>query len=242
MAPVEARTPKYLHVLNTLRQRIEDGTYRPGAALPSENQIAAEFEVARATVLKSLQALKQDGWIESQQGKANFVRGKPTARRTAPAYARAALEADESTALELLEVAPVLADPRVAALLDIPEGTPVYQRSRRTTGDDGPTNLVTVFIPLEVAAGSDATKPEPVVGSLLAHLSLRKNIRADYAVEWTTARRPTPEEAELLDIAKDDPVLAVTIAAYTAAGNPVLASTLVMPGSRHETEDTYPLA
>jgi GntR family transcriptional regulator len=51
MAPVQARTPKYIHVLNTLRQRIEDGTYRPGTALPSENQIAAEFGVARATVL-----------------------------------------------------------------------------------------------------------------------------------------------------------------------------------------------
>ena len=89
MAAGEARTPKYLHVLNTLRQRISDGTYRPGAALPSENQLGAEFGVSRATVLKSLQALKQDGWIESQQGKANFVRGRPTARRTTPPGATA---------------------------------------------------------------------------------------------------------------------------------------------------------
>src|SRR5688572_1876255 len=127
MAPSEARTPKYLHVLNTLRERIVDGTYRPGTALPSENQLAAEFGVARATVLKSLQALKQDGWIESQQGKANFVRGQPTARRGVPAHARAALEADESTAVELLTVAPVLAEPRIAALLNIRKG-------RRSTG------------------------------------------------------------------------------------------------------------
>jgi GntR family transcriptional regulator len=186
--------------------------------------------------------LKQDGWIESQQGKANFVRGQPTARRTVPAHARAALEADESAAVELLSVAPVMADPRIAALLNIPEGTPVYRRSRRTVGNDGPIDLVTVFIPVEVAVGSDATKPEPIAGSLLAHLASRKDIRGDYAVEWTTARRPTPDEAELLGIGKDDPVLAVTIAAYTAAGDPVLASMLVMPGDRHEIEDTYPLA
>ncbi|GAA0907667.1 histidine utilization repressor [Virgisporangium aurantiacum] len=242
MAPFEARTPKYIHVLNTLRQRIGDGTYRPGMALPSENQLAAEFGVARATVLKSLQSLKQDGWIESQQGKANFVRGQPTARRTAPAHTRAALEADESTAVELLSVTPVLAEPRVAALLNIAEGTPVYRLSRRTVSDDGPIDLVTIYIPVDVAAGSDVGKPEPIAGSLLAHLASRKDIRGDYAVEWTTARRPTPEEAELLDIGKDDPVLAVMIAAYTAAGDPVLASLLVLPGSRHEIEDTYPLA
>ena len=241
MAPYKARTPKYIHILNTLRQRIEDGTYPPGSALPSENQLAAEFGVARATVLKSLQALKQDRWIESQHGKASFVRGQPTARRAAPAHAVAALDADEMT-VELLSVAPILAESRVAALLNIPEGTPVYRRSRRTVGEGGPIDLVTVFIPVEVAVGSDATKPDPIAGGLLAHLASRKDIRADYAVEWTTARRPTPDEAELLDIDKDDPVLAVTIAAYTAAGDPVLASTLVMPGNRHEIEDTYPLA
>jgi GntR family transcriptional regulator len=259
MAPAEARTPKYLHVLNTLRQRISDDVYRPGAALPSENQIAAEFGVSRATVLKSLQALKQDGWIESQQGKANFVRGRPPARRTVPAQVRAALEAGESEAgepeageseaggsraggsraVELLSVAAVLAEARVAEMLNVGEGAPVYQRSRRTVDADGPVDLVTVYVPVEVAAGTRAGRPEPIRGSLLAHLATRKGIHGDYVVEWTTARRPSPEEADLLDIDKDDPVLAVTVAAYTAAGEPVLASVLVM---RHEIEDTYPLA
>ena len=238
MAPAEARTPKYLHVLNTLRQRIGDGVYRPGAALPSENQIATEFDVSRATVLKSLQALKLDGWIESQQGKANFVRGRPPARRMVPGQVRAALEADESRAVELLSVTAVLAEPRVAALLNVMDGAPVYRRSRRTVGADGPLDLVTVYVPVEVAAGTNAGRPGPIRGSLLAHLASRRGIRGDYVVEWTTARRPSPEEADLLDIDKEDPVLAVTVAAYTAAGEPVLASVLVM---RHEIEDTYPL-
>jgi GntR family transcriptional regulator len=239
MAAAEARTPKYLHVLNTLRQRIADGVYRPGAALPSENQLAGEFDVSRATVLKSLQALKLDGWIESQQGKANFVRGRPPARRTVPGHVRAALEADESRAVELLSVAAVLAESRIADMLNVVAGTPVYRRSRRTVGVDGPVDLVTVYVPVEVAAGTRAGRPEPIRGSLLAYLASRKGIRGDYAVEWTTARRPSPEEADLLDIDKEDPVLAVTVAAYTAAGEPVLASVLVM---RHEIEDTYPLA
>lgn len=239
MAPAEARTPKYLHVLNTLRQRIGDGVYRPGAALPSENRIATEFDVSRATVLKSLQALKLDGWIESQQGKANFVRGRPPARRMVPGQVRAALEADESRAVELLSVTAVLAEPRVAALLNVVDGAPVYRRSRRTLSADGPVDLVTVYVPVEVAAGTNVGRPAPIRGSLLAHLASRRGIRGDYVVEWTTARRPSPEEADLLDIDKEDPVLAVTVAAYTAAGEPVLASVLVM---RHEIEDTYPLA
>jgi GntR family transcriptional regulator len=239
---LEPRTPKYIRVLNTLRQRIEDGTYKPGAALPSENQLATEFDVSRPTVLKALAYLKQDGWIESQQGKANFVRGKPTARRTVPAHAHGALHLDEVTETELLTVAPVLADRRIASILAVPEGTPVYQRQRRTTADEGIIDLVTAWLPIDVAAGSDATKPEPIPGSLLDHLTQRKGVRGDYAVEWTAARRPTADEARLLDIAADDPVLAVTIAVHTARGDLVLAVDVVLPGNRHEIEDTYPLS
>src|SRR5690348_9563657 len=242
MIDLEPRTPKYILVLNALRQRIDTGTYAPGAALPSENQLAGEFDVSRPTVLKALGYLKQDGWIESQQGEANFVRGKPTARRTVPAHARAALDADESTAVELLSVAPVLADRRVAGILGIAEGTPVYRRVRRSVDESGPVELVSTFLPVEIAVGSAATKTEPIDGSLLVHLAERKGIRGDYAVQWTSARRPTAEEAELLNLDADAPVLAVTIAVHTAAGEAVLVSDLTLPGARHELEDTYPLS
>lgn len=242
MAALEAPTPKYVQVLNAVRQRIEDGVYLPGAALPSENQLSKEFGVARPTVLKALAILKQDGWIESHQGKASFVRGRPTARRMVPAHARAVLDADETVDTELLGVAPVLAEARVAALLGIPEGTPVYRRQRRTMVDGGPVDLVTTWLPVEVAVGSDATKAAPVRGSLTAHLAATKGLRGDYAVEWTAARRPTAEEAKLLGVDADDPVLVVTIAVYTAAGDALLVSTVVLPGDRHEVEDTYPLS
>lgn len=239
---IETPTPKYVQVLNAIRQRIQDGTYPPGSSLPSENQLSAEFGVARPTVLKALAILKQDGWIESHQGRASFVRGQPTARRMAPAHARAVLDADESVHSELLDVAPVLAEPRVAALLRIPEGTPVYRRQRRTMSASGPVDLVTTFLPVEVAVGTEATKAAPIEGSLTAHIAARKSIRGDYASEWTMARRPSAQEAELLAMDADDPVLVVTIAVYTAPGEAVLVSTVVLPGSRHEIEDTYPLS
>ncbi|BCJ58787.1 GntR family transcriptional regulator [Micromonospora endophytica] len=102
-------TPKYLRVLNTLRKRIEDGDYAPGAALPSENQLCTELGVSRPTVLKALGILKQDGWIESQQGKGSFVRGRPAAGHTSPEYARDAVELNETGDTEILHVGPVLA-------------------------------------------------------------------------------------------------------------------------------------
>jgi GntR family transcriptional regulator len=237
----EVPTPKYLRVLNTLRERIEDGTYGPGSSLPSESQLYTEFGVSRPTVLKALGILRQDGWIESQQGRGHFVRGRPHVGHVSPQHARDALGLDETTGTEVLHVGPVLASARIAAALGIPEGTPVYERRRRTVSESGPVDLVSTFVPVDIAVGTGITRPDPMVGSLLEHIERRKGIRGDYAHEWLTTRRPTEDEAKLLDIDAGDPVLSIVIAVHQASGEPIMVSTVLMPGSRHEIEDTYPL-
>lgn len=238
----EIPTPKYLRVLNALRGRIEDGTYAPGAGLPSESQLCAEFAVSRPTVLKALGILKQDGWIESQQGRGSFVRGRPPSDGSSPQYARDAVNLDETAETEILHVGPVLASPRVAAALDIPEGTPVYERRRRTVSPSGPIDLVSTYVPVDIAVGTDVVKPDPIAGSLLDHIASRKGLRADYATERLTARQIDPSEVDALGVPTDEAVLSVIITAHQSSGAPILTSLIVMPGSRHEIEDTYPLS
>jgi GntR family transcriptional regulator len=233
--------PKYLRVLNTVRERIENGTYPPGTSLPSENTLSKEFAVARPTVLKAIGILRQDGWIESQQGKGHFVRGRPSASGVSPDYAREALGLDETGATEILHVGPVLASARVAVALDIPEGTPVYERRRRTVSEIGPVDLISTFVPVEIAVGTAITKPAAIAGSLLDHIAQAKGVRGDYVIERLTARRADASEAEALDVPADEPVISVVITVYRSSGEPVLSSVLVMPGSRHEIEDAYPL-
>ena len=75
--PYEYTPPKYAQVIEELRRRIESGEYPPGSLLPSEHQLSDEFQIARPTVVRALRVLRQDGWIETQQGKGSFVRGRP---------------------------------------------------------------------------------------------------------------------------------------------------------------------
>ncbi len=238
----EIPTPKYLRVLNALRGRIEDGTYAPGAGLPSESQLCDEFDVSRPTVLKALGILKQDGWIESQQGKGSFVRGRPPSGRTSPQYARDAIDLDETAETEILHVGPVLAAPWVSAALDIPEGTPVYERRRRTVSVSGPIDLISTFVPVDIAVGTDVIKPDPISGGLLDHIKAKKRLRADFATERLTARRIGEAEAGALGVPADEAVLSVVVTAHQSSGAPIMTSLIVMPGSRHEIEDSYPLS
>ncbi len=136
----EYTPPKYARLIEELQRRIEGGEYPPGSLLPSEHQLAQEFAIARPTVVRALRTLRQDGWIETQQGKGSFVRGRPALAGLASARrGEIELDRDESQERgELLEAATVAAPPRIAALLGSPAGSEVLSLARyRCAGASG---------------------------------------------------------------------------------------------------------
>ncbi|HLV10739.1 MAG TPA: GntR family transcriptional regulator [Halanaerobiales bacterium] len=66
--------PGYKRIASVINSRIHKGLYPPSSYLPSENTLAAEFGVTRATVRKALNILKQQGTVESFQGKGYQVK------------------------------------------------------------------------------------------------------------------------------------------------------------------------
>src|SRR5450432_476026 len=93
----EYTPPKYARVIAEVQRRIESGEYPPGSLLPSEHQLSDEFGIARPTVVRALRVLRQERWIETQQGKGSFVRGRPAlAEVAAQRRGQAELDRDES--------------------------------------------------------------------------------------------------------------------------------------------------
>jgi DNA-binding GntR family transcriptional regulator len=237
--------PKYAQVVAEIQRRISESEYAPGTLLPSEHQLVEAFGVSRPTIVKALSSLRQDGWIETQQGRGSFVRGRPAlagAVRTRPA--ESALEIPE-TALsgQLVQAGVKLAPVYVVTLLGLGAGAKAFLRQRLLSEDDGtPIELASIWLPLEVAAGTDLASPELLGESIRSHLTSRKKVRLDHAVERISARKPTGEESALLGVAADDPVLNVIVTAYDASARPVQVTDIVLPGDRHEIHDAYPFA
>jgi len=239
--PYEYTPPKYAQVIDELRRRIESGEYPPGSLLPSEHQLSDEFQIARPTVVRALRVLRQDGWIETQQGKGSFVRGRPAlAGLESPRTGEQALNRDESREPgDLIEAGPAAPPARVATLLGTAGMGEVLARKRLVRQDGKPSELVTWWVPVALADGTDLWGAEPLHGGVLGHLSRRKGVRVDHVLEQVTARHPTPQEAKLLGVGKSAPMLAMYVAARDASGEPVLVLEVVMPGDRHELEDAY---
>ena len=53
----------YQEIAKHLRQKIEDGNYQPGEALPRQTDLASEYNTSRVTIQKALDMLFNDNLI-----------------------------------------------------------------------------------------------------------------------------------------------------------------------------------
>jgi GntR family transcriptional regulator/GntR family frlABCD operon transcriptional regulator len=68
--------PKYRQVQHELYCLIVNGIYKAGDALPSENDLSAQYGITRMTVRNALQSLENDGLIKKIRGKGSIVQSK----------------------------------------------------------------------------------------------------------------------------------------------------------------------
>ncbi len=64
--------PIYLQLQERIKRMILDGSLAEGEALPSVRKVAAQFQVNPMTVMKSYQALVDDGLVEKRRGRGMF--------------------------------------------------------------------------------------------------------------------------------------------------------------------------
>ncbi|MGF1426416.1 GntR family transcriptional regulator [Kitasatospora sp. LaBMicrA B282] len=77
MASYRSGTPRYLRIAWRLQERIDAGEFPPGARLPSEPELCAEFEVNRLTIRQAVAELERAAAVEIRRGVGTFVRRPP---------------------------------------------------------------------------------------------------------------------------------------------------------------------
>src|SRR6185369_14438632 len=63
----------YARVKQHLKQGLASGRWPPGALMPSEAELVAEFGVSRMTVNRALRELQAEGLVERSQGVGTFA-------------------------------------------------------------------------------------------------------------------------------------------------------------------------
>lgn len=73
IAPLPRRGSLVDDIVAVLRERVLSGELSVGEQLPAESKLAEAFQVSRAIVREALARLKQEGLVESHQGRGVFI-------------------------------------------------------------------------------------------------------------------------------------------------------------------------
>lgn len=73
----DAPVPPYRQLAAILREQIESGEIPPGRRIPSLVDLEQEYGLARDTLRKAIQVLKDEGLVETVQGMGIYVVEKP---------------------------------------------------------------------------------------------------------------------------------------------------------------------
>lgn len=229
-----------------LRNKIIAGELSPGAVMPSERELIAEYNTSKSTVSKAISYLRAEGLVTTEFGRGTFVRNRPPLRRISaarrhavhrasgePIFDTQAKDHGQVPSRKMLKIGREEAPPEAAHWLQIAPGDEVAIRKRLQLLDDVPAVVSISYYPLWIAAGtrleSDGPLPEgpdeliEALGHPFSH-----------GVEVFRARMPTPDEANLLHLEPGIPVVQMWDVDYDVEGRALQAAYDVYAADRHE--------
>ncbi|MDB1087018.1 UTRA domain-containing protein [Streptomyces sp. ACA25] len=119
----------------------------------------------------------------------------------------------------------------VAHLLGVPEGVPVIVRRRVMLLDGRPTELVDTYYPADIAGGTALAETRKIPGGAVALLA-RLGHTGRTVREDVSARMPSEEEADVLEMESGEPVLHLIRVTLDADSRSLQVDAMTMPASR----------
>ena len=231
-APGPRAIALWRQIVTALEADIAAGVTPPGARLPTEAQLAARFDVNRHTVRRALDDLSRRGRVRVEQGRGSFVTQDvldyQVGRRTRfSEWIRKYNKEPSGNDIALREI---LAEPAVARALDLRPGSRVVVLERVGLADGEPVSLGSHHFPLPRLPGVLlALQQGPTISAALARCGV-----ADYhrVVTRVGARMPTLQEAALLHMQRNRPVLVTESVNADQSGVPVEYGITCYPSPR----------
>lgn len=202
--------PAYIRLRNAFTRAVEDGTWQPDQAIPSEAELAAQYAVAVGTVRKAIDGLVADRILQRFQGRGTFVR-RPEFNSSLLRFFRLVgpdgAPATPKSVILAREVLPASA--RVAEALKLRAGAKIIRLHRLRLVDEAPILHEEISIPL-TRFRPLAKMPVAEMGDLLYPLyeSICGQIVAN-AQETLTIDVADVRDAELLATGMNAPIVVI---------------------------------
>ena len=247
-----ANEPITQQISADLRRQITEGKLAPGALLPSETEVAREYNVSRQTARSALQTLEHEGLavVRPRRGRivrsnqrlrwhlSEFERPDHTVLTTSDAWETDIESQGHDPTRQDLEVEQIAPPSSIATRLNLNPQTDIAVVRRHLRYIDGkPAIISDDYFDEKIVRGTELAAPEDTT---------REDILAEagyeqvYDIDEIITRMPTPDEIARLKISTGTPVAEHIRTGYTAIGKPVRVMVSIVPGDTLILQYTIP--
>jgi len=212
-----------MQLRDIMMSRIRSGEYPLGSKLPSERELSEMFGISRMTVRQTMSHLVSQQIVEKKPGKGNFVVDKLLENRldSLLGFVEEFQERKLNFSVRLHSANFIKANVERSNELKVPIDAPIYEIIRTILFED-------------VVIGVDYTWVNESIALLLNQLDLEKSILYQFledagynifkADQIITAKLPSPQEKQWLNLDKDEALLVINRVAKNENGGPLVAS------------------
>lgn len=216
-------SPLYKQIKELLLQSLELGEFKPGSAIPSEQELAVRFQVSQGTVRKAIDELSTENVLIRRQGKGTYVatHHEPQVRyrflRMATDYP-GGVKRTKSVIISCEELEPTAEQKQ---LFNLSSQQKVICIKRVMHLFNAPAVYEEIYLPEPTFKGLTFellnSEKMPLYGLFESHFGVQL-LRCDEKLRAVSA---PVEVTRLLDIKEGTPLLSIERVAYTYGDNPM---------------------
>lgn len=196
---MNSKTPLYIQLSDTLREKIESGQLPLGMQIPSERELSASYGLSRMTVRSAVDILVSEGTLARAHGKGTFV-NKPkidSTMATLKGFGRFLEEQGVKPSNKVIFSGTRPAGYKFHRIFGIREEDPVFRLFRVRLGDGEPISVEDTYIPYDMTPGIE--KYDFQICSLY-QIMAQYGIKLEKGTETLEVMRITNPEAKLLGL------------------------------------------
>ena len=212
-----AKIPLYRQIADTIREKIHDGEYKVGEALPTEAQLRESFSVSRVTIRQALKLLIENEELESIQGSGTYVKEN---KINYDIYQQSTFNEkwahlNQATHSDVLTFEITQPSITMAEYLNVSENERIFHVIRLRCVEDHPITLEETWMPLRLFP--DLTF-EVMENSKYDYIENTKGMVIDRSEQEIIPILPSQEVAGLLQIETNQPIIEKRTRSFLADG------------------------
>ncbi len=215
-------SPLYRQIKALILQALEAGEWRPGQAIPSEQELASRFNVSQGTVRKAIDEMAADNLLVRKQGKGTYVASHNDPRAMFRFLRLVPMDGNLSHPQSVpLDCWRAKAGQEASRMLGIEPGAPIIIIRRLLRFGAKPVVIDEIYLPGDLFQGLNLEVLQDWNGSLYSLFETRFGMRMIRAQERIRAVAADRSAAEVLKVAEGTSLLSVERVTYTYGDKPV---------------------